>query len=76
VVRGGVEYGRDLPFQHELSSGGLRLRGYANDQFRGDFKAAANLEYSVPTITIRGFSVRALAFIDSSYTAFLDIADN
>ena len=72
VLRASVDYGRDLPFQHELTSGGLRLRGYANDQFRGDFKAAANVEYSLPVMTIRGFSVRGLAFVDSSYTAFLN----
>jgi outer membrane protein assembly factor BamA len=75
VLRSSVELGRDLPFHHERTSGGMRLRGYPNDQFRGDFKAAANLEYSLPIFTIRGFSLRALGFVDSSYTAFLDIEE-
>jgi outer membrane protein assembly factor BamA len=76
VLRGSVELGRNLPFQHERTSGGMRLRGYSNDEFRGDFKAAANVEYSLPVVTVRGLSLRALGFIDSSYTAFLNLGED
>jgi outer membrane protein assembly factor BamA len=73
IIRGMAGYGKDLPFQQEYTGGGTSLRGYKNKQFRGDFKLAANLEYSVPVFTIAGFSTRGLVFYDSSYVAFLDI---
>src|SRR5690606_16295571 len=47
ILRGAVGYGSDMPFQHEYTSGGTSLRGYKNDQFRGDFKTAMNVEYSL-----------------------------
>src|SRR5690606_38822453 len=72
IIRGMAGYGDDLPFQHEYSGGGTSLRGYKNKQFRGDFKVAGNLEYSVPLFTIAGFSMRGLAFFDSTYVTFLD----
>jgi outer membrane protein insertion porin family len=71
VLRGQFAVGHHLPFQQELTSGGTSMRGWLNDQFRGDLRALANLEYSVPVFTIKGFSVRGLAFFDSSYTTFL-----
>lgn len=71
IVKASVNYGRDVPFQQEYSIGGPSMRGYINSQFRGDFKALANIEYSVPLITIKGVSMRGLAFFDSGYTTFL-----
>lgn len=71
IVRAGGNYGQQLPFQQELSIGGTSMRGWLNYQFRGDVKALTNVEYSVPIFTIKGFSVRGLAFLDSGYTAFL-----
>jgi outer membrane protein insertion porin family len=71
IFRGSVNGGRDVPFQQEFVLGGTTMRGYVNNQFRGDFKVLANLEYSVPLMTIKGFSVRGLAFFDSGYTTFL-----
>jgi outer membrane protein insertion porin family len=65
-------YGFHLPFQQEWLTGGSSQRGWLNGQFRGDFRAQANLEYSVPVFTIKGFGVRALAFWDSAYTTFLN----
>ena len=47
------------------------MRGYANSQVRGDVYGLVNVEYSVPVFTIKGFSVRGLAFFDSGYTTFL-----
>jgi outer membrane protein assembly factor BamA len=76
ILRGVLGYGDDLPFQQEFTAGGPTLRGYANNEFRGDFKAAGNLEYSVPFFTLGGVVVRGLAFFDTSYTRFLDNLDN
>lgn len=72
----GLGLGHDLPFQHEYTAGGTGLRGYVNDEFRGDFKAGLNLEYSVPMFTFKGLQFRALAFADSAYVSFLDIEDS
>lgn len=71
VGRANVNIGRHLPFQQEFTTGGTGLRGYLNDQFRGDLRVTANLEYSLPLFTVLGLSVRALAFADSAYTTFL-----
>jgi outer membrane protein assembly factor BamA len=71
VLRTSLSIGRNVPFQQEYALGGTAMRGYVNNQFRGDFKAIANVEYSVPLMTIQGFSVRGLAFFDSGYATFL-----
>ena len=71
VLKGQVQYGRDLPFQQEFLTGGTSMRGWLNNQFRGDFRAIGNLEYSVPVFTVAGFGVRALTFFDSAYTTFM-----
>lgn len=73
IIKTKLGMGQDLPFQHEYTGGGTSLRGYKNKMFRGDFKVAANVEYSVPLFSIKGLGVRALTFWDSSYVAFLDI---
>ncbi len=66
-----VNYGQRLPFQQEFTVGGTAMRGWINNQFRGDFRAIGNAEYSVPIFTVKGLSVRGLAFFDSAYTTFL-----
>lgn len=71
ILRAGVGYGYHLPFQQEYLTGGTSMRGWLNQQFRGDFKAIANLEYSVPLFTVKGLSVRGLGFWDSGYTTFI-----
>lgn len=76
VLKGVVNYGHNLPFQQELQTGGTSMRGWLNNQFRGDFRALGNAEYSVPMFTIKGFSVRGLAFWDSAYTTFLRTSEN
>jgi outer membrane protein assembly factor BamA len=73
-VRGRLGWGWHLPFQAEYTSGGTSLRGYQNDQFRGDIKAASNIEYSVPVFTVKGLALRAMAFFDATYTTFHDTA--
>jgi outer membrane protein assembly factor BamA len=69
VFKATAGYGRDVPFQHEFTSGGTDLRGFKNDQYRGDVQAAASVEYSVPVVAIKGVALRALAFADTAYTA-------
>jgi outer membrane protein assembly factor BamA len=76
VAKLDVAYGHHLPFQQELKTGGTSMRGYLNDEFRGNFRTLLNLEYSVPVFTIMGFGVRALAFYDSAYTTFTKTSDN
>jgi outer membrane protein insertion porin family len=68
--------GNHLPFQQEFTMGGTSMRGYLNDQFRGDLRVIANLEYSLPLFTIAGLSVRALGFWDSGYTTFVTSETN
>lgn len=70
IIKATGNYGENLPFQHEFIAGGTDLRGYKNAQFRGDFKLGGNAEYSVPVFTIKGFSLRALGFLDGTYLAF------
>ena len=70
IFRGIAGYGRNMPFQHEFTGGGTTLRGFKNNQFRGDVQLGANLEYSFPVFSIKGFGLRALAFGDTSYTTF------
>lgn len=63
-------YGQRMPFHQEYTSGGTDLRGFKNFQFRGNLKLEANIEYSIPILTIKGVALRGLAFIDSAYTTF------
>ena len=82
VFKLGTTVGHDLPFQQEVTMGGTAMRGYLNDQFRGDLRVAGNLEYSFPLLTLtRVFSfvgldmpleIRGLGFFDSGYTTFLN----
>ena len=55
--------------------GGSSMRGWLNNQFRGDFHVGATAEYSVPLFTISGLSVRGLGFWDSGYLTFLSCGD-
>jgi outer membrane protein assembly factor BamA len=71
VLKGNLQVGHRMPFQQEFEMGGTSMRGWLNNQFRGDFKALANVEYSLPLFTLFGLGVRGLAFWDSGYTAFL-----
>lgn len=70
ILKLGAAYGAHLPFQQELTMGGTSMRGYLNAQFRGNFKAQGNVEYSFPFLTIKGLSIRGLMFFDSGYTVF------
>lgn len=70
VIKLVAAYGHELPFQQELTSGGVNLRGYQNRQFRGDTKLAGTIEYSVPFFKIGPLAFRGLAFTDLAYTTF------
>jgi outer membrane protein assembly factor BamA len=72
IIKGMFGWGHDLPFQQEYTSGGTTLRGYENRQFRGDRKAAGNVEASLELLNIKGFAVRALTFFDTSFVRFYD----
>lgn len=75
VLKGNIGYGHNLPFQQEYVTGGTSMRGWLNNEFRGNFRALANIEYSFPFFTISGFSVRGLGFFDSAYTTFTKTDD-
>jgi outer membrane protein assembly factor BamA len=76
IAKAGVNIGHDLPFQQELTMGGTSMRGYLNNQFRGDLRVTANIEYSLPLFTVFGLSVRGLGFFDSGYTTFRDATND
>ena len=70
VIHGSFNQGHHLPFQQELLTGGSSMRGWVNNQFRGDMQLQGNLEYSLPLFTVFGLGVRGLGFWDSAFTAF------
>jgi outer membrane protein insertion porin family len=76
IARAGINVGHHLPFQQEFTMGGTGMRGYINDQFRGDLRVTTNLEYSAPLFTLFGLSIRVLGFLDSGYTTFLTSTTN
>jgi outer membrane protein assembly factor BamA len=70
-LRGHLDAGRHLPLHEDLTLGGTSdLRGYDVDQFRGDVRAVARAEYSVPVFKWRIFAFRALGFYDAGYVGF------
>lgn len=72
ILKTTFNYGGNIPFQQEYLTGGTSMRGYLNNELRGDFRAIANIEYSFPMFTILGLSVRGLGFFDSAYTTFIE----
>jgi outer membrane protein assembly factor BamA len=72
IIKTMAGYGEDMPFQHEWTAGGPDQRGLKNRQIRGNLKASATIEYSIPIITIKGWAFRGMAFADSSYTTFIN----
>jgi outer membrane protein insertion porin family len=76
VAKAQINVGHNLPFQQEFAMGGTTMRGYLNNQFRGDLRVTANLEYSLPLFTIAGLSVRGLGFFDTGYTTFRDATND
>jgi outer membrane protein insertion porin family len=70
IAKASINVGKDLPFQQEFTMGGTSMRGYLNDEFRGDVRVLANVEYSLPLISVSGLSIRGLGFFDSGYITF------
>lgn len=70
VLKENVSIGHHLPFQQEYLMGGTSMRGWLNNQFRGDTKLALTAEYSFPLFTIKGLGVRGLGFWDTGYLTF------
>ncbi len=67
-LRTHLNVGRNLPLHEDLTLGGIYdIRGYPTDQFRGDRRAMARAEYSVPIARWRIFAFRALGFFDAGY---------
>lgn len=67
-LRTRAQWGRRLPFHEDITLGGTSdLRGYAVDQYRGDFGTMARAEYSVPIYKYKLFAFRALGFYDMGY---------
>ena len=63
--------GYHLPFHDEWTLGAASdLRGYPTEQFRGDIRMLARLEYSVPLLRWNMLSFRALGFFDSGVIGF------
>lgn len=71
VLKAHLDVGHHMPFQQEFLTGGTSMRGWLNNQFRGDFRTLVNAEYSVPLFEIYGLQFRGIGFWDSAYTTFL-----
>lgn len=76
VAKSQLHIGHHMPFQQEFVTGGTSMRGWLNNQFRGDFQYLGNLEYSLPLFTVYGLSMRGLAFFDTAYTTFFSSTTN
>jgi outer membrane protein assembly factor BamA len=63
IIHGGVQIGHHLPFQQEFQMGGTSMRGWINNQFRGDFKVSGTVEYSFPLFTIYDLGVQWLGLL-------------
>lgn len=65
-LRGSLAGGYHLPFNEEITLGQESdLRGYSSEQFRGDYRAFARAEYSVPLFRYKWLAFRALGFYDT-----------
>jgi outer membrane protein insertion porin family len=65
--------GHNLPFWSENTAGGPNLRGYLNQQFRGDTQLWGKAEYHFPLFSIGSLDFRALGFYDLSAVWFRDL---
>ena len=76
-LRGTGDLGWHMPFRQEVTLGGASdMRGYAFHQLRGDERAVARAEYSVPVLRWRPLAFRALGFFDAGYIALRHAAGN
>ena len=61
-IAAGYAWGQ-MPLSQRFSVGGANLRGYRDDQFRGNSMLRSSLEYRIPIAK----KVQALAFVDYGY---------
>jgi outer membrane protein insertion porin family len=70
-IRSWGDLSYQIPIHTESTLGAASdLRGYLTEQFRGDTRALARAEYSVPLWRWRIFSFRSLVFYDTGYIGF------
>jgi outer membrane protein assembly factor BamA len=73
IYSAGATLGHNLPFWSENYAGGPNLRGYLNQQFRGDTQLWGKAEYHFPLFSIGSLDFRALGFYDLSAIWFRDV---
>ncbi len=69
----GAVAGHNLPFWGENTAGGPNLRGFLNQQFRGDTQLWGKAEYHFPLFSIGSLDFRALGFYDVSAIWFREV---
>ena len=69
----GAIAGHNLPFWSENTAGGPNLRGFLNQQFRGDTQLWGKAEYHFPLFSIGSLDFRALGFYDVSAIWFREV---
>lgn len=72
----GAIAGHNLPFWSENTAGGPNLRGFLNQQFRGDTQLWGKAEYHFPLFSIGSLDFRALGFYDVSAIWFREVPTN
>jgi outer membrane protein assembly factor BamA len=73
IYSAGAIAGHNLPFWSENTAGGPNLRGYLNQQFRGDTQLWGKAEYHFPLFSIGSLDFRALGFYDVSAVWFREV---
>ena len=73
IYSAGATAGHNLPFWSENTAGGPNLRGYLNQQFRGDTQLWGKAEYHFPLFSIGSLDFRALGFYDVAAIWFRDV---
>jgi outer membrane protein insertion porin family len=73
VYGAGSTIGHNLPFWSENFAGGTNLRGFLNQQFRGDTQLWGKAEYHFPLFSIGSLDFRALGFYDATAIWFRDV---
>jgi outer membrane protein assembly factor BamA len=69
----GANAGHNMPYWVENTAGGPNLRGYLNQQFRGDTQAGAKVEFHFPLFSIGSLDFRALGFYDMQAIWFREV---
>jgi outer membrane protein assembly factor BamA len=73
IYSAGAIAGHNLPFWSENTAGGPNLRGFLNQQFRGDTQLWGKAEYHFPLFSVGSLDFRALGFYDISAIWFREV---